>query len=446
MPLCIGFKDRHPVYEPLTERPPTARQFTRPDVLPAVDLEASLSAPRWNGSSDMGFFNKLPRELRDRIYRHALVATLGEVDAKIMEILEENGPQDQGVDEFRVKLAINCLSLKGKAGISLINENIGLLQTNKQIHAEAIEVFYSENVFTFFISETKTKSDKHKARYTDWVHSRHFEHIRHVYLCMVSDTAIEISEDGTASQHSDISQSGMMQLTAVFNNLTDFVALLHARKKPLKSLHVRFATEYLGDIESVYRRDHSGYVTAPLGLPLTTSMPPFKFVTNCGNQMHAARPGPNGSVWISRHELMPFQEQPWVRILDPIMSLRALVTHAEVSVRAELPQQYVQEICDTLTKDAQVSPQLRQRYEHQRRRREKEAALEKFVNVKHAPETFECFLERVHGTLEGEICEHGLPIITPMGSEAMDCIAAFQPPLLDSAPEPDDADHPAEDD
>lgn len=92
MPLCIGFNDGHAVYEPLPERPPTRRQFTRPDSPPSIDLEATLSAPKWNGFSNMGLFNKLPRELRDRIYKHALVATLGEVDARISELVEENGP------------------------------------------------------------------------------------------------------------------------------------------------------------------------------------------------------------------------------------------------------------------------------------------------------------------------------------------------------------------
>lgn len=80
------------MFEPLPERPPTARQFTRPDVPPSIDLEAALSASRWNGLSDMGLFNRLPRELRDRIYKHAFVAALGEIDAKINELVEENGP------------------------------------------------------------------------------------------------------------------------------------------------------------------------------------------------------------------------------------------------------------------------------------------------------------------------------------------------------------------
>lgn len=101
-----------------------------------------------------------------------------------------------------------------------------------------------------------------------------------------------------------------------------------------------------GEIESVYRRDASGDVTAPLGVPLTAAVQPFKTVKNWWNEMHAARPGPDGSVWVSHHPLMPFQEQPWVRVLDPILSLRELLTRAEVFLRAELPQQYVQEICD----------------------------------------------------------------------------------------------------
>jgi hypothetical protein len=91
MPLVVGFKDGHPVNEPLPERPPTKRQFTRPNESPIVDLDAALSAPNWNGVSDMGLFGKLPPELRDRIYGNALVATLNAVDAKIQELVEENG-------------------------------------------------------------------------------------------------------------------------------------------------------------------------------------------------------------------------------------------------------------------------------------------------------------------------------------------------------------------
>jgi hypothetical protein len=91
MPLVIGFKDGYPVNEPLPERLPTKRQFTRPDSNPIVDLDAALSAPNWNGVSDMGLFGKLPLELRDRIYESALVATLSAVDAKIQELVEQNG-------------------------------------------------------------------------------------------------------------------------------------------------------------------------------------------------------------------------------------------------------------------------------------------------------------------------------------------------------------------
>lgn len=325
-----------------------------------------------------------------------------------------------------------------------INDHIGLLQTNKQIHVEATEVFYSQNTFIIRISERIPEVDKHTAKYADWVHSRHFKHIQHVGLYMQSETPIQAPEGWAPSQYGETSQSGLMQLATIFNNLTDFVALLRARNTPLKSLNVRFYTEYKGELESVYRRDPSGDVTAPLGLPLLAAMQVFKTVKNWWGQMHAARPGPNGSVWLSHNPLMPSQEQPWVRILDPILSLCELVTRANVDIRAELPQQYVQEICDSLTKDTQVTSTLRQHYEHQRRRRRKEAALGKFERVKRAPETFECFLKRVHGTFEGENCEHGLPIITPMGSDTMECIAAFQPP--EPVPETDDADEASDED
>lgn len=234
-----------------------------------------------------------------------------------------------------------------------------------------------------------------------------------------------------------------MELATMFNNLTDFVALLRARNKPLKFLYVGYDTEYRGELESVYLRDAYGSVAASLTPSLPAVMQAYKPVRSWWNQSQAARPGPNGSVWVSQNPMMPFQEQPWVRILDPILSLRDHLTRAEVCMRVELPQQYVQEICDNLNKDARVTSKVRQRHEHQRRRREKEAALEEFVHVKRVPETFECFLGRVHGTLEGEKCEHGLPVITPMGSDAMECIDAFRPP--EPAPETDHAEEASED-
>ncbi|TID20912.1 Niemann-Pick type C-related protein 1 [Venturia nashicola] len=445
MPLCIGFNDGHAVYEPLPERPPTKRQFTRPDTPPPIDLEAALSSPRWNGLSDMGLFNKLPRELRDRIYKHALVATLGELDARISELVEENGPicslsdfqQDRGIGHFFKKLFVCYEYERRGSGCTIINDYIGLLQSNKQIHVEATKVFYSQNTFMFRISEQIAPVEKHTAKYTDWIHSRHFKHIQHVALHMQSGTPIQAPEAWAPSQYGETSQSGMMGLATIFNNLTDLVALLRARNKPLKFLRVGYYTEFLGELESVYRRDPSGNVAAPFGLFLPGSLQAFKTVKNRWNQTHVARPGPNGSVWLSRYPLMPFQEQPWIRILDPVLSLRGLLTRAEVLIRAELPQQYVQEICNELTKDAKVTYKVRQRYELQRRRREKEAALETIVQVKRSPETFECFLKRVHGTLESEECEHGLPVITPMGSDAMKCIEAFRPP--EPAPEIDHA-------
>lgn len=278
--------------------------------------------------------------------------------------------------------------------------------------------------------------------YTDWVHSRHFKHIQHVALYVQSETPIQALEEWAPSHYGETPQSGMMEQATIFNNLADFVALLRARNKPLKFLRVGHSIEYRGEIESVYRRDASGHI-GPLGLPLPAAMQAFKVVPTWWNEMHAARPGPNGSVWISPDPMIPFQELPWVRILDPILSLRELLTRAEVFIRAELPQQYVQEICDKLTKDTNVNSKVRQRYEHQRRRREKEAALDKFVKVKHAHEVFKCFLKRVHGTLEGETCEHGLPIITPMGSDALECIDAFRPP--EPVPEADHPDEASED-
>jgi hypothetical protein len=92
MPLVVGFNDIYPIYEPLPERPPTRRQFTRSDESPIVNLDATFSVPNWNDVSEIGLFGKLARELRDRIYEHAFIATLSVVDAKIWKLVEKNGP------------------------------------------------------------------------------------------------------------------------------------------------------------------------------------------------------------------------------------------------------------------------------------------------------------------------------------------------------------------
>lgn len=99
MPLVVGFKDGHPVKVPLPERPPTICQFTRPDELPTIDLDAALSPPLWNGVSDIGLLGKLPLEIRDLMYETALVVTLSAVDAKIQKLVEENGVVSTGAPQ-----------------------------------------------------------------------------------------------------------------------------------------------------------------------------------------------------------------------------------------------------------------------------------------------------------------------------------------------------------
>lgn len=96
MLLVVGFKEGHPLKDPLPERPLTIRQFTQPDERPTVDLDAALSPPLWNVVSDIGLLGKLSLEIREFMYEAALVRTLSAVDARIQKLVEEHGAVSTG--------------------------------------------------------------------------------------------------------------------------------------------------------------------------------------------------------------------------------------------------------------------------------------------------------------------------------------------------------------
>lgn len=156
---------------------------------------------------------------------------------------------------------------------------------------------------------------------------------------------------------------------------------------------------------------------------------PWKEVRIPWGQVSYAIPGLNGTLHISadpRSQL--FRPLAWVRILDPILGLQGLID--DLFVRAELPQQYVQEICKKVMKGVHVEPDVKRRYEAEAKRRKTESARTTFSRLEKVHEPFECFLRRMDGSLNAGICEHGFPVVTPIGSDPLEAIDAFVPPAI----------------
>ncbi|KAF2997170.1 hypothetical protein E8E13_005875 [Curvularia kusanoi] len=111
------------------------------------DLSTAWSKSHKHDTSKLSFLD-LPRELRDLVYAHALHVT-GAVFVYTHNPYQPN-----------CSLRAKCVRYKNRGPAepqplsSIVST--GLLQTCKQLHAEACPVFYSDNVFLIWLSRWST--------------------------------------------------------------------------------------------------------------------------------------------------------------------------------------------------------------------------------------------------------------------------------------------------
>jgi hypothetical protein len=211
-----------------------------------------------------------------------------------------------------------------------MQEGCGLLLTCKQLHVEAIKIFYSKNDFLFEIA--KASFDMEHLSYASWLEPRHLANIQHVTIAITTDIP-------------GCTESSRRELVAVFNRLAELVSKFQRCGRKLKTLTVRFRNEFRGQLERIYGLRYKLYKRT--GNPPETTLRDIQWsfctVKKCKDGTLQIRDSPF-------HRYLPIE---WVRILDPLLLLRGQVEY--LNIRGDLPQCYLREVKRKVLEGVEIS-------------------------------------------------------------------------------------------
>ncbi|QDS77257.1 hypothetical protein FKW77_003599 [Venturia effusa] len=336
-----------------------------------AQIPSKVESTPWSGKSDCGLFDRLPRELRDRIYAEAVALRFSKDDVRKLEYFEATKcPTAEILDQdTEVRRLVQVEVIKESAtvypgatcsenpdldalhpcGGKAISDNLGLLLANRQIHNEATEVFFSTNYFATLVelctparfwncnrdSAHGYSSDCNTPEFPCLIPPRHMKHIKHLVICIkVSDHVLPWC--GAYAP----------EMEMFVEKLEHIVKTLLLVDIKLKTLEIRFANIFNGQLgyslrepfDCKERLEDGSYQTV-----LAAATPNL--------HIHIVQTEEGGEMWLgSAGQRSPIRHY---NVLKPVLKLKGRVEYFKVS--GDLPTKYLEHVCKVMDEDANPS-------------------------------------------------------------------------------------------
>ncbi|QDS74524.1 hypothetical protein FKW77_007432 [Venturia effusa] len=332
--------------------------------------EGQFPGRAWDGTSDCGDFNKLPPELREKIYAEAVELRFSSLQLRHLEELEseENGHiayvRLGSVNRTRETVMIvpgvclntcadfgrpgehlgNCQACDPSsrpAGGEAISNNLGLLLANRQIHAEASKVLYSRNTFGILIDAAHLDRtfwncglpDCHSPDRPCLLAPRNLAQIKHLVIVMKgSKTSMVLCGESYA------------EMTALRAALQKVVTVLRESNVRLKTLDIRYAGVWNGRLDLLLSQPFvaaPGYEHENLKAHLALPGGPLVLVRT-----------PTGEEYFESPLGLRFPVEH-ADIFGPLRKLRGRVEYCRL--RGDLPTKYLRYMRGKMDRDADPS-------------------------------------------------------------------------------------------
>ncbi|KAK3633174.1 hypothetical protein LTR56_015950 [Elasticomyces elasticus] len=286
------------------------------------------------GSDSDSPFLRLPREVRNKIYQELLISRLPpkeqaqyeQVKAAAETPFDDFG-RENALDYFEQGLAI-MPGADEKHRYRFIVQALGLLLANKQIHAEANEILFSQNIFVvlpewerihpFWRCEGGCTEPRGKPC---WVKLHNIAQIKHLYIivnnaCQLGDPMLKVESARLAA------------------NIKTVVEWFKVTGNKFKTLKIRYSSAFEGQIEAV--RDAIEGPQGPDGFER-----PIMLADKYGKYWQFGRKEAQAKLFIH------------CNILAPLMELKGVAE--DVKVRGDIPQKMIDDMTATLS-STDVSP------------------------------------------------------------------------------------------
>ncbi|KAK5115396.1 hypothetical protein LTR85_009856 [Meristemomyces frigidus] len=284
----------------------------------------ACTAPPSTSDNSASLFLRAPREIRDKIYEELLVAKLSpENQAKVDEIKKaESTPFDhfgrQNALEYYDDRAIMPGSDKR---YPFIVDALGLLLSNKQIHAEANAVLFSKNTFVILVEWERVhcfwrceRPDCDPPGRPCFIMYHNFLQIKHLEILVTNTRALK-----------DLLLS--IESARLNTNLKTIAATFKEAGVKLKTFKIRYTSCFEGQIDAV--RDAIEGPTRP-GMPER----PITLKDKRGKYLTLKRAGVQ--QFLATHS----------KVLDPLRHLKGIAE--DVKIRGDLPGAYIDDLTKTL--------------------------------------------------------------------------------------------------
>ncbi|KAK5726567.1 hypothetical protein LTR15_002452 [Elasticomyces elasticus] len=249
--------------QPPLENDPSSSASTATVAIPVADSTAATSEKGCcdckacvedyaiAGSDSDSPFLRLPREVRNKIYQELLISRLppkeqaqyGQVKAAADTPFDDFG-RENALDYFEQGLAI-MPGADEKHRYRFIVQALGLLLANKQIHAEANEILFSQNIFVvlpewerihpFWRCDGGCTEPRGKPC---WVKLHNIAQIKHLYI--IVNNACQLGDP-----------MPKVKSARLFANIKTIVEWFKVTGNKFKTLKIRYSSAYEGQIKAV---------------------------------------------------------------------------------------------------------------------------------------------------------------------------------------------------
>lgn len=306
---------------------------------PLFECSPTIDSNNRQPKSNCGLFGKLPRELRDIIFKNALVYPF----SKLIERLDDGVRMKSlfyGLDMETQYIYLGKLSFlsspqpatltvpPGMEQLKHRMQNQAIYLANKQLRVEAIETFYSVNTFaicidtglpSYLIQYSDDPSSSPFPNTTHWPSKKHFGLIKRLVIDIPNSVPLW---DPHYIEHTELLRQ----------RLEDVVRLLREAGNHLQSLRVIYHETLHGDIGKAL----SDKNTATRDQEDITIM-----VDPALNQWNLERDIDNHITW-RRSLPLPPQTFRTPNVLEPLIHLRGHINNLEI--RGDFPHSYIRAI------------------------------------------------------------------------------------------------------